>query len=107
MRDHIDLDPVATVVAAFVLGAAATWIVFTLLEHRRTSDIVDDETVRKRVRERVSRVASHPDSIDIDVEQGVVRLSGEVPPAERDAILSSVLEVPGVYRLRNALGVAA
>jgi osmotically-inducible protein OsmY len=107
MRDDIEAGPLATVAAAFLLGAAATWLVYTLLARRRAPDIADDETVRKRVRERVGMVASNPESIEVDVDQGVVRLSGAVPPGERDAVLTSVLEVPGVFRVRNALGVAA
>jgi osmotically-inducible protein OsmY len=107
MRDDIALGPVATVAAAFALGAASVWLVYTALQHRRIPETFSDDTVEKRVRDRVAQVASDPQAIQVDVEGGVVRLSGDVASGERDAILSSVLDVPGVFRVRNALGVAA
>jgi hypothetical protein len=62
-----------------------------------------DAELRDRVQSRLGRVVSHPGAIRIDVDQGVVRLSGRVLAKERDGLLAQVEQVPGVRGLVNAM----
>jgi hypothetical protein len=66
-------------------------------------DAASDAELRDRVRSRLGRAASHPGAIRVDVDQGVVRLSGRVLAKERDALLAQVRQVPGVRQLENAM----
>ena len=67
------------------------------------SDPRSDADLRGRVQSRLGCVVSHPGAIRIDVDQGVVRLSGRVLAKERDGLLAQVQQVPGVRRLVNAM----
>jgi hypothetical protein len=99
------IAPWAGVLCAFAGGALLAWWVARLLEERRPEQLgpVDDDTLRERVRVRVAGVVSRPEAVEISVQEGVVRLSGEVAPEERDTLLAELVTVPGVYRVRNAL----
>jgi hypothetical protein len=66
-------------------------------------DPSSDAELRERVQSRLGRVVSHPGAIRIDVDQGVVRLSGRVLAKERDGLLAQVEQVPGVRGLVNAM----
>lgn len=93
----------ATVVAAFGLGAALACLAWMAWQQRQEAGPLSDDTLRQRVRARVGALVTQPDNVVIDVEDGVVRLSGFVAPAERDALLETVKEMPGVLRVRSAL----
>jgi osmotically-inducible protein OsmY len=100
-----DPRPWLTIVAAFALGAAALWLTVAAVDNwRRESPEVSDEVLRQRVRTRLAELVTRPDAVQVVVKDGVVRLSGEVLPQERDALLMALIGVPGVWRLRNALG---
>lgn len=93
------------VAGAFALGAGATWLIAWAVEHLRPGPgPISDDIVLERVRSRVAELVSQPDAIDVSVENGIVRLAGHVPPEERDMLLTQLLYMPGVVRLRNALG---
>jgi hypothetical protein len=95
------------VAGAFALGAGATWLIAWAVEHLRPGPgPVSDDIVLERVRARVAELISQPDAVDVSVENGVVRLAGHVPPEERDMLLTQLLYMPGVVRLRSALGSA-
>jgi osmotically-inducible protein OsmY len=76
---------------------------------RRTYDLAaaadpqSDAELRDRIRNRLGRMVSHPRGIDVRVENGVVRLSGDVLAKERDGLLLQVQEMPGVQKLVNAM----
>jgi hypothetical protein len=63
----------------------------------------DDAQLRERVRSRMGHLVSHPRAIEVSVEDGVVRLSGQVLAAELDAMLSQLTHMPGVRKVHNAL----
>jgi len=93
------------VAGAFALGAGATCLIAWAVQRMRPGPgPISDDIVLERVRQRVAELVSQPDSIDVSVENGVVRLAGHVPPEERDSLLTQLLYMPGVVRLRNALG---
>jgi len=108
-QDTFDGRAWITTAAAFALGAATTWLVFVALEtwQQREPRAVSDDTLRHRVRARLSELVARPDAVQVTVENGVVRLTGEVLPQERDTLLSALIGIPGVWRLRNALGTGA
>lgn len=71
--------------------------------HVPSADPQRDAELRDRVRERLGRLVSHPRAIEVQVEDGVVRLSGDVLSKERDGLLLHVNEMPGVQKLVNAM----
>lgn len=62
-----------------------------------------DAELRDLIRESFGRMVSHPRALDVSVEDGVVRLSGDVLAKERDGLLLQVREMAGVQRLVNAM----
>jgi hypothetical protein len=93
------------VAGAFALGAGATWLIAWAVERMRPGPgPISDDIVLERVRARVAELVSEPTAVDVSVEGGTVRLSGHVPPEERDMLLTQLLYMPGVVRLRSALG---
>jgi uncharacterized membrane protein len=68
-------------------------------------DVVPDEKLAARVRSELGRVVSHPGAIEVEANQGRVRLSGHVLARELDDLLSAVSAVPGVRQVDNRLEV--
>ena len=72
--------------------------------HRTTlADPQTDAELRDRIEDRLGRMVSHPRAIQVNVENGVVRLSGRVLAKERDGVLAQVQQMPGVQKLVNAM----
>lgn len=65
----------------------------------------DDESLAERVRARLERTVSHPDTLQVRVENGVVTLAGTVGAAEFDRLVSGVLRVKGVRDVNDQLDV--
>ena len=100
--------PWLNVTAAFALGATLTWVASLALERmRREPAPLSDDMVLERVRARVGEIVSDPRAVEVTVENGIVRLSGQVAPEERDELLTQLLYMPGVVRLRNALALSS
>lgn len=108
IRRHDPLVHWLTLAGAFAVGAAVTWATVELVERLRPQPApMSDDAVLEHVRARVGEVLGREDAIEVSVENGVVRLAGTVAPEERDALLTQLIYMPGVVRLRNALGVAS
>jgi hypothetical protein len=72
--------------------------------HRVTlADPRSDAELRDRIQSRLGVLVSHPGAIRVDVDNGVVRLSGRVLSKERDGLLAQVQEMAGVQKLVNAM----
>jgi hypothetical protein len=67
------------------------------------ADPQSDAELRDRIQSRLGRMVSHPRAIYVNVENGVVRLSGRVLAKERDGLLAQVQDMPGVQKLVNAM----
>ncbi|HEY0825922.1 MAG TPA: BON domain-containing protein [Ramlibacter sp.] len=67
------------------------------------ADPESDAELRDRIQSSLGRMVSHPRAIRIDVDNGVVRLSGRVLAKERDGLLAQVQQMPGVQKLVNAM----
>lgn len=101
-------QPWLAVSGAFALGAALAWLASRAIDRlRRVPGPVSDDVVLEQVRERVFEIVRDPRSIEVTVENGIVRLAGQVAPEERDELLSQLLYLPGVVRLRNALALSS
>lgn len=71
--------------------------------HAPNADPDSDAELRRRIQTRLGRMVSHPRAIRVDVEHGVVRLSGDLLAKERDGLLDQVRQMPGVRKLVNAM----
>ena len=67
------------------------------------ADPQEDAELRDRIQQRLGRLVSHPRAIHVHVENGVVRLSGNVLAQEREGLLLQVQEMSGVQKLVNAM----
>jgi hypothetical protein len=64
---------------------------------------VDDLVLTERVRSRLGRLVSHPQAIDVEATNGIVRLSGPVLEHEMLRVLRATEGVRGVRDVVNAL----
>lgn len=94
---------VATVIAAFGAGFAATWWIGRAAARRRKPARYSDAQLRERVQAQLAGLLSDPDAVSVSVQGGVVRLSGRVVAAELHALLMQVKDLPGVHMIHNAL----
>jgi len=114
------MKPIVTVAGAFAGGVLAMVLLERLLGRAQrvvpvrqpaaapaSRESRDDAQLRQRVRSRLGAWVSHPGAIDVDVEDGVVRLTGQVLAKELDGLLSRILGVAGVLKVRNALDTLA
>lgn len=65
----------------------------------------DDAQLRERVRSRLDHWVSHPRAMEVEVNEGIVRVSGQVLAQEVDGLLSQLTGMPGVRKVHNALSV--
>lgn len=63
-----------------------------------------DVQVAERVRAALGRLVSHPRDVDVSVEHGQVRLSGQIDETERQAVVDGVAALHGVHGVEDALG---
>ena len=93
----------AKVGVAFAASALLTYLIGDAILRKRDAMLHDDSHLRERVRIRVAELVSYPEAIEVQIAEGVVRVSGHVLTAERDRLLSQLTQVPRVYRVYNAL----
>lgn len=63
-----------------------------------------DAQLAERVRAALGRLAGHPRDVEAIVEQGHVRLSGQIDEAERQAVVDGVAALHGVEAVEDAMG---
>jgi hypothetical protein len=73
------------------------------LDGTTSSEPQSDAQLRERVRARLGHLVSHPRAIEVSVEDGVVRLSGQVLTKELDGLLSQLTGMAGLRKIHNAL----
>jgi osmotically-inducible protein OsmY len=73
------------------------------LDRVSSTESQSDAQLRERVRSRMGHLVSHPLAIEVAVEEGVVRLTGQVLLMELDGLLSQLTDMPGVRKVHNAL----
>ncbi|HSI54871.1 MAG: hypothetical protein ACAH21_19185 [Ramlibacter sp.] len=62
-----------------------------------------DARLRDRVLACVDERVSHPRAVEVEVTDGVVRVSGQVPAGELDPLLLRLTGLRGVRKVHNAL----
>ena len=97
------VSPLAKVGAAFALGASITYLLGQAILRKRDALFDDGTRLQERVRVRIAELVSYPDAVQVQVDGGLVRVSGRVLAAEIDGLLSQLTQVPRVYRVYNAL----
>jgi hypothetical protein len=97
------VSPMLKAGAAFAAGALLTYVLGDALLRRRGPGLSDGASLHDRVRRRVAELVSYPDAIEVDVDGGLVRVSGRVLAGELDRLLSQLTQVPRVYKVYNAL----
>jgi osmotically-inducible protein OsmY len=80
-----------------------TWMLGDAMLRRRDAESRSEPRLLERVRARIGDLVSRPEAIEVDVEGGMVRVSGRVLASELDRLLSQLIQVPGVHRVYNAL----
>jgi hypothetical protein len=55
------------------------------------------------VRSRLHSLVSYPEAIDVAVSEGIVHVSGRVLAEELNGLLLQLTDLPGVYKVHNAL----
>lgn len=73
------------------------------MRQRLAREPVADETLAERVRAGIGRAVSHPGSIEVQVSQGEVTLTGPVLASEAPGLLRAARSVPGVERVIDRL----
>jgi osmotically-inducible protein OsmY len=70
---------------------------------RQAGTTRSDAQLRDRIRTRLDHLVSHPRCVDVTVDDGVARLTGDVLVQELDGLLTQVRDMQGVKRVINAL----
>lgn len=91
------------VATAFAIGAAATWFLGRRAMALRLAHPPSDLQLGERVRSRLRDLVTHPQAVQVSVEGGIVRVSGRVLAREIDGLLMRLTDLPGVYKVHNAL----
>lgn len=95
--------PLFTVGGGFAAGALLTFWLADLLVRRARHTPHDDVLLIDRVRSRLHSLVSYPNAIDVTVAHGVVHVSGRVLAQELNGLLMRLTDLPGVYKVHNAL----
>jgi hypothetical protein len=92
--------------AAFTAGALTIFFLDRLAARPArfaSGKPASDTQVRERVRARLGHLVSHPRAIAVEVNEGIVRLSGHVLTKEIDGLLTQLTGMAGVRKVQNAL----
>lgn len=68
-------------------------------------DGIDDAQLRDEIVQKAALLLSNPMAVEIDVEDGVVHLSGRVPAGESDVLLEKIAAMRGVQEIDDQLDV--
>ena len=100
------------IATAFAAGAGAVFLLDALrsavqkrIAARPQEHADDDARLRATVRARLDDLVSHPRAIEVEANDGVVRVSGQVLAPEIEGMLMQLLRIPGVRKVHNALSV--
>jgi osmotically-inducible protein OsmY len=92
------LRTVSWPLALLTLGLSAA-----IMYRQRNTNMSKDEKLEERIREEFQRKIHHAKSVQIEVHDGVVTVSGPILLDEVDTLISSIQAVPGVKRVEDHL----
>jgi osmotically-inducible protein OsmY len=75
--------------------------------HLSSTEVPDDTSLVARVRAQIGHIVSKANAIGVTARQGRVTLSGPIPAAEANKLLSTVEGVSGVQEVVNQLDIQA
>lgn len=96
-------QPLLTVGAGLAAGALLTFWIADMLARRAQHTPHDDVLLLEQVRSQLHGLVRFPEAVDVAVAQGIVHVSGRVLAQELDQLLLRLTDLPGVYKVHNAL----
>ncbi|MFN2644060.1 MAG: BON domain-containing protein [Burkholderiales bacterium] len=81
-----------------LIGAAIGFLAYAFRQPLRGATVADDVLIT-RVRMKLDQLLEHAGSVNIEVHEGVVRLTGPVGEAEMRPLMRAVRAMPGVRKL--------
>lgn len=78
-------------------GAAAE------VKQQLSTDEVSDEVMVARVRSAMGHVLTNAHEVEVMANQGLITLTGSVPGAEAETLISTIKALPGVHCVENRL----
>jgi hypothetical protein len=98
------MHPLLKLISSFAAGAAAMYWLDSAVARRHPGGMfVSESRLGEQVQARIGKLVSHPDAIKVNVDGGLVRVSGLVLASEMDRLLMQLTHVPGVHKVHNAL----
>lgn len=86
----------------------AKGVVHDLTEPLRTEQRYDDETLLQKLRSEALGYWDHPDTIEVDISDGTVRLTGDVGDQNaRDQLVKLIRRVDGVGLIDDRLQISS
>ncbi len=86
----------------------AKGVVHDLTEPLRTEQRYDDETLLQKLRSEALGYWDHPDTIEVDISDGTVRLTGDVGDQNaRDQLVKLIRRVDGVGLIDDRLQITS
>ncbi len=73
------------------------------LRAQMASERPSDEVLVARVRSAMGHVIRHPHRVSVTADTGWIELRGDVLPGEREALLSVIKSMPGVFGVEDHL----
>jgi hypothetical protein len=96
--------PLLNLVLSFAAGATAMYWLDDAVRRRRAGGLLGSQVrLRAQVQAQIDRTVTHPDAIRVQIDGGLVRVSGQVLADEADRLLSRIIHLPGVHKVHNAL----
>ncbi len=68
---------------------------------------VADRQLRERVQARIGELVIQHRALEVEVMDGIVRVSGQLPEGEIDSLLGELTQIRGVRKVHNALSPGA
>lgn len=98
------MQPLLKLISSFAAGAAAMyWLDSAVARRHAGGAFVSESRLGEQVQARIGKLVSHPDAIKVNVDGGLVRVSGLVLASELDRLLTQLTRLPGVHKVHNAL----
>ena len=72
-------------------------------KQKLSTEDTPDEVMVARVRSAIGHVLTNAHEVDVIANQGLITLTGSVPTAETETLISTIKALPGVHGVENRL----